>query len=478
MSCIGVSLTSCFAQIGSTETDFQQIHVWETLHTTLQSVDSYERSQEAGADNYYTQHPELFAPNRILFMDGVMQSTSKGDEAYHEALVHPAMFAHSHGPKRAAIVGGGEGATLREILKHKSVEVCVMIEIDPGIVQAARDWLPKMNNCSDFGSGNCFDDERTDLRCEDAFGWFVKRFNTDGDVPEELKTDPFDVIVMDALDPEDNVTFAVQLYQDKHFWGTMKEALTENGILVVQLGMTPRSAAYGEQFGINKNRASLFQTIEAVGFQHVFIYHDIHSDFKYGWSYLAACKSEACAKEWNRNEAQVNLRIRERLLPSESGEPLLKYFDGATMQDYLTPYKSWETALCRENPEPEECRIFNDLNGVTSWSDAFERGSGEKEAALIAKMTLSKGSVVYHDTDSSFPSSSFSRHQLLATAFGEIAAYFGQKNTTGSASCGVTRKLLDTSWRRKISPLRSRHPHMLDLEVLTRDVAKGEKFIC
>jgi hypothetical protein len=363
-------------------------------------------------------------------------------------------------------------------LKHKSVEVCVMIEIDPGIVQAARDWLPKMNNCSDFGSGNCFEDERTDLRCEDAFGWFVKRFNTDGDIPEELKTDPFDVIVMDALDPEDNVTFAVQLYQDKHFWGTMKEALTENGILVVQLGMTPRSAAYGEQFGINKNRASLFQTIEAVGFQHVFIYHDIHSDFKYGWSYLAACKSEACAKEWNRNEAQVNLRIRERLLPSESGEPLLKYFDGATMQDYLTPYKSWETALCRENPEPEECRIFNDLNGVTSWSDAFERGSGEKEAALIAKMTLSKGSVVYHDTDSSFPSSSFSRHQLLATAFGEIAAYFGQKNTTGSASCGVTRKLLDTSWRRKISPLRSRHPHMLDLEVLTRDVAKGEKFIC
>ena len=65
--------------------------------------------------------------------------------------------AHSHGPKRAAIIGGGEGATLREILKHQSVEVCVMIDIDPGIVQAARDWLPRMNDCSDYGTGSCFE---------------------------------------------------------------------------------------------------------------------------------------------------------------------------------------------------------------------------------------------------------------------------------------------------------------------------------
>jgi spermidine synthase len=48
---------------------------------------------------------------------------------YHEALVHPALFSHSN-PKRVAIIGGGEGATLREVLKHNTVSEAIMIEID------------------------------------------------------------------------------------------------------------------------------------------------------------------------------------------------------------------------------------------------------------------------------------------------------------------------------------------------------------
>ncbi|KAJ1411760.1 Spermidine/spermine synthase, partial [Ochromonadaceae sp. CCMP2298] len=57
---------------------------------------------------------------------------------YHEVLVHAAMLAHPRGPKRVAVVGGGEGATVREVLKHRSVQRVDMIELDPGIVTLAR----------------------------------------------------------------------------------------------------------------------------------------------------------------------------------------------------------------------------------------------------------------------------------------------------------------------------------------------------
>ena len=146
-------------------------------------------------DSYQAKHPELFMPDRIVFLDGVMQSRRSGDAAYHEALVHPAMFAHPN-PKRVAIIGGGEGATLREVLKHKTVEKVVMIDIDQGVVDVSREFLPDWSDCSMLqGSApNCFDDVRSELHCTDAFAWFIDRYGG-----EEMLEEPFDVIIMDAL---------------------------------------------------------------------------------------------------------------------------------------------------------------------------------------------------------------------------------------------------------------------------------------
>ncbi len=124
-----------------------------------------------------------------------MQSRRSGDAAYHEALVHPAMFAHVN-PKRVAIIGGGEGATLREVLKHKTVEKVVMIDIDEQMVALSREYLPEWSDCSmlegSSGSGNCFEDSRVELYCEDAFAWFIDRYG-------ENAGEPFDVVIMDAL---------------------------------------------------------------------------------------------------------------------------------------------------------------------------------------------------------------------------------------------------------------------------------------
>jgi spermidine synthase len=144
---------------------------------------------------YVVDHPILFLPNRNLFLDGVEQSSRDGNAAYHESLVQPALFTHKN-PKRVAIIGGGECATLREVLKHNTVEKVVMIEIDQVMMDTARSFLLEWNDCSDLegSDGNCIDSPRAEIYAEDAFKWFADRYS-DPFSGEE----PFDVIIMDAL---------------------------------------------------------------------------------------------------------------------------------------------------------------------------------------------------------------------------------------------------------------------------------------
>ena len=168
---------------------------------------SYRKSL-TGDGSYEATHPELYRPDRVVFLDGVMQSTLYGDEAYHEALVHPGMFAHPH-PRRVAIIGGGEGATLREVLKHRTVETATMIEIDEVMVNVSHQHLPTWSDCSAFTDTEwCVEEPRADVRYEDALAWFIDRFDEDGSKREEEDAEPFDVIIMDALDPQDNIPFA------------------------------------------------------------------------------------------------------------------------------------------------------------------------------------------------------------------------------------------------------------------------------
>ena len=166
------------------------------LKPQTDSFEAYAKSL-SGDGSYESRNPQFFEADRIVFLDGVLQSQRSGDAAYHEALVHPAMFAHDN-PKRVAIIGGGEGATLREVLKHNTIEKVVMIEIDEMMVKISREYLPEWNDCSNIegSSETCFDDPRTEMHYVDAFAWFTDRFiNEESNVDEE----PFDVIIIDAL---------------------------------------------------------------------------------------------------------------------------------------------------------------------------------------------------------------------------------------------------------------------------------------
>jgi len=434
--------------ITTTVTPYQQIDVVDVISPLHGSIRSYERSVRPEISTYESAHPELYRPNRMVFLDGIIQSTSRGDEAYHEALVHPAMFAHPD-PKRVAIIGGGEGATLREVLKHSTVEEVKMIEIDEMMVNTSREVLPGWSDCSDLvgSTPSCFDDPRTDLKCEDALAWFIDRFsdetgidssdddaddNDEEDTDEEDGTDeyslPFDIIIMDALDPQDNIEFADALYSNNVFLDSLYEALTDDGVFVLQLGESPGGSDVAEELN-EKNRHQIMSMVEDAGFQSMHIYEESHCGFGYPWSFLVACKSEACRFLWYLNEAEKSLDIQYRLLPTVSGQSPLHYFDGATMRSYQNPPKAWETVYCHRRPMPQSCAKYRgyDKNTVNYSIDDFEvRMSSLGEGAgrgVFAKLDIPAGSFIAGEESSKKLHFSHTTTELMESLYENVPEF-------------------------------------------------------
>jgi len=157
---------------------------------------------------------ELGGYGRALILDGKVQSTCADEFIYHETLVHPAMLTHPN-PTRVLVIGGGEGATLREALRHRTVERALMVDIDRAVVDVSRDLLPG------FHAG-AFDDPRTELRFEDARQWL------------ETHDEVFDVIIIDLSDPiEEGPCY--RLYT-REFYNLVVRRLSSQGTIALQSG--------------------------------------------------------------------------------------------------------------------------------------------------------------------------------------------------------------------------------------------------
>ena len=118
---------------------------------------------------------------------------------------------------------------------------------------------------------SCFDHPRAHVQYEDALAWFIQRF-PDDDNQNENK---FDVVIMDALDPQDTVEFANILYQDLTFWKSVYNAITDDGILVAQLGNSPYNDDGADTSNKNKRRAALIEVLQNVGFQTTHSYEEV-----------------------------------------------------------------------------------------------------------------------------------------------------------------------------------------------------------
>ncbi len=151
---------------------------------------------------------------KSLVLDSHWQS-SVGDEfLYHESLVHPAMILHPS-PRKVLILGGAEGATVREVLRWHSVEHVVMVDIDGDVVAACREYLPEMHQ-------NCFDDPRVEVVIEDAL------------TVVEATSENWDVIISDLTDPIEEGP-AYKLFTQE-FFQSLQRALSPQGYLVLQAG--------------------------------------------------------------------------------------------------------------------------------------------------------------------------------------------------------------------------------------------------
>lgn len=146
----------------------------------------------------------------LMVIDGCTMVSTRDNFLYHEMMSHPALFTHPN-PKRVWIIGGGDCGTLREILKHQSVEQAVQIDIDERVTRLAEIYFPEL--CE---SNN---DPRADLKFIDGIKWV-----------KDAEPNSVDIIIVDSTDPAGP---AEGLFS-KAFYHDCFNCLSEHGMIVQQ----------------------------------------------------------------------------------------------------------------------------------------------------------------------------------------------------------------------------------------------------
>lgn len=148
---------------------------------------------------------------RMLLLDGVVQTTLRDEFIYHEMLAHVPLFTHEH-PERVLVIGGGDGGTVREVLKHREVKTVHLVEIDERVVALSRKFLPEL--------AGSLDDPRVEVRIGDGIE-YVKNVSKE-----------YDVILIDSSDPKGPAEglFTPMFYADA------AKALRKDGMMAAQTG--------------------------------------------------------------------------------------------------------------------------------------------------------------------------------------------------------------------------------------------------
>lgn len=341
--------------IEKTSQNNQRIDVYDVLRPVFQNYEQYKRSLRDDG-SYESRYKEIFQPDRILFVDGVLQSRRSAEIPYHEALVHPAMVAHKS-PSRVLLLNCGGGAALREVLKHKGLEKVVMVEEEPDVIQVSKKFFPEYHDCSTIVgiAHNCMDDPRVKLIYNDVYDWIADQYLED--TKEE-----FDVIVMDELYYIESMKYEKEDNKDgdedeDEFALSLFTLLAADGIFTTQVGDAPslKTAAQG-----NPNIQDRFDFIDSLqknGFVRIVDYEEGHLGFSNPWQFLMAFKTGEPNEAWDYTYSSWhNMQIDQRTLPTTSGDSSLLHFDGAVMKGYSYPSKASGVVFCRGYPESSFCK--------------------------------------------------------------------------------------------------------------------------
>lgn len=204
----------------------------------------------------------------MLLNDGLIMVTERDEFAYHDMISHVPLFVHPS-PKNVLVIGGGDGGTAREVIRHPGVEKCTMVEIDAMVVDACKEFIPL--------TASALDDDRINLIIGDGVQ-FVKE-----------TTEKFDVIIIDSTDPIGPATplFGEEFYQD------VNNCLTDDGMVVSQ-GETPW---YGKE--IQKSLLTVLNNV----FDQTYMYSFSNLTYPGGlWCFTLASKKYNPITDFNESK--------------------------------------------------------------------------------------------------------------------------------------------------------------------------------
>lgn len=244
---------------------------------------------------------------KALVIDGKMQSAESDEFIYHECLIHPPLLCHPN-PRTVFIMGGGEGSSAREVLKHNTIESVVMCDIDEEVVEFCRKHLT--------ANYEAFANEKLCLIINDAKAELEKR------------EEKYDIIVGDLADPVEGGP-CYQLYTKSFYEQVIKPKLHDHGIFVTQAGPA----------GIHTHRevfSSIYNTLRHV-FKYIITYTTHIPSFADTWGWVMASD-----EPFILNAEQINERIKERI----NGE--LDYLTGEYFVSSTAMNKSVHKSLLNE----------------------------------------------------------------------------------------------------------------------------------
>ncbi len=208
---------------------------------------------------------------RMMLLDGLVMCTERDEFVYHDMIAHPALFVHPD-PKQVLVIGGGDGGTIREVVRHPEVELATLCEIDGLVVEKSVEFLPTLASAIDGRH------PKVKLHIDDGLAYIREH------------QDSFDVILVDSTDP---IGPAVGLFE-KDFYQLVYGALKQDGIMVAQ---SESPFYHGE---IQKN---MYQALRSV-FPIVEMYQAFIPTYPSGlWSFAFASKKYHPVRDFDRERA-------------------------------------------------------------------------------------------------------------------------------------------------------------------------------
>jgi spermidine synthase len=279
--------------------------VAETHTTAVTWLFTIERFLVEGKTQYQQyQIADIPRFGKTLLLDYKIQSSLLDEYVFHECMTQPAMTVHPN-PRKVAVCGGGEGATLREALKHNTVDEAVMIDIDEELIDMVKVHMPEWHQ-------GAFEDKRTTLLHQDARQYL-----------QDNKGANFDVILSDLPDPLEGGP-AMYLFT-KEYYQICADAMGEDGVFAMQAGCANSNYPYCF--------AACLKTLQSMSdvFPYVCGYYGLVSTFMMPWGFILASKKH---DPMALSEAEIAKRLQERGVTNRYYTP--RYHQSVfTLPEYL-----------------------------------------------------------------------------------------------------------------------------------------------